>query len=330
MPRNDQITRQWLLLRQLESSTRGLTLAQLAEALPPDAPRHLRTLRRDLEALEASGVPLVTNRVDGHVRWRLLEGYRQVPVIPFSPTELMALVVSRRLLSPLQGTQLHGAMESALNKVAAALPRTNQALVGQLQSIFAVGVGSHKTYKTHRATIDQLTDAISRQRTVQLRYYTASRDTTTRREVDPYRLWLAAGGLYLIAYCHLRRAIRIFAIERIRTLTITDHSYQIPLGFDMAHYVQDALTVMRGPRTDVLLVFDKPTAAWVQDRIWHPSQELTRLKDGRLQLRLQVAYGRELIGWILSFGSGVEVVTPNRLRKAVQAEAEIIFMATRP
>jgi predicted DNA-binding transcriptional regulator YafY len=36
-----------------------------------------------------------------------------------------------------------------------------------------------------------------------MRYYSASRDHTSRREVDPYHLWFAAGGLYLIANCHL-------------------------------------------------------------------------------------------------------------------------------
>lgn len=61
MPRNDQVTRQWLLLRKLEQS-RGATLQELAASLPEDLSRHHRTVRRDLEALEAAGVPLVTER----------------------------------------------------------------------------------------------------------------------------------------------------------------------------------------------------------------------------------------------------------------------------
>ncbi len=50
MSRNDQVTRQWLLLQKLES-TRGVTLQELAEALPEDLSRHPRTIRRDLEAV---------------------------------------------------------------------------------------------------------------------------------------------------------------------------------------------------------------------------------------------------------------------------------------
>jgi hypothetical protein len=52
MPRNDQVTRQWHLLRLLESS-RGFTLDEIITRLPADYPHHGRTVRRDLEALEA-------------------------------------------------------------------------------------------------------------------------------------------------------------------------------------------------------------------------------------------------------------------------------------
>ena len=98
-----------------------------------------------------------------------------------------------------------------------------------------------------------------------MRYYSASRDTTNRREVDPYRLWYAAGALYLVGYCHLRRDVRLFAVERIRSLTITNHPCQMPLEFDLEAYMRDALVIMRGKPIEVELLFDRPTMAWVKD-----------------------------------------------------------------
>ena len=56
MARNNQVVRQWHLLRRLEGSA-TLTLHELAAGLPDDLPKHLRTLRRDLEALETAGFP---------------------------------------------------------------------------------------------------------------------------------------------------------------------------------------------------------------------------------------------------------------------------------
>ncbi len=323
MSRNDQVTRQWLLLKKLESA-RGVTLQELADSLPEDLSRHPRTIRRGLEALEVR-FPLVTEQGAGQTRWRLMDGYRQVPPLALSPTELMALVFSRDLLKPLDGTEIKASLDSAFNKAVAVLPPEGATYVRQMQGNFSVGVGPHKTYRQHRHTIEQLTRAIAQARTVQMRYYSASSDTTSRREVDPYRLWYVDGGLYLIAYCHRRRDVRMFAVDRIRSLTITTHPCQMPLGFDLDAYVQDALVVMRGKPIEVELLFDRLTAAWVKDRQWHPSQRLSVGKGRRLIMTLRVADTRELLGWILHFGSGVRVIRPELLRERVREEAQKIF-----
>jgi predicted DNA-binding transcriptional regulator YafY len=330
MPRNDQVIRLLRLLQALEGSRRGLTLDELLQALPEDFARHPRTLRRDLVALELADVPLVHERIDGVSRWRLMDGFRAIHLPAFSPTELMALVLSRHVMKPLEGTQVQTALDSALKKAAEALPPAGRDLAERLHGLFSVGLGPHKSYRLHRETVDRLTQAIAHKKTVQLRYFSASRVKTTRREVDPYRLWYASGGLYLIAYCHLRKEPRLFAVERIKSLTLTDHPYQLPIGFDLEHFVEDALTVMRGPRIEVELLFDKPTAAWAKDRVWHPSQKIETLKGGRMRMTLAVADTRELLGWMLSFGAGVEVVRPDSLKTAVRREAKKILEGTEP
>jgi predicted DNA-binding transcriptional regulator YafY len=329
MPRNDQVTRQWHLLRTLEASREGVTLQGLADGLPAEFSRHPRTIRRDLEALEAAGFPLLTERVDGRgVVWKLMEGFRRVPALAFSPTELMALTFSRGLLRPLEGTQLQAALDSALSKAATALPPAAHDYLTQLDGLFAIGLSPHVSYRQHKATIDRLTEAITKRRTVQLRYFTASRNTTTRREVDPYRLWYSNGALYLVAHCHLRDSVRLFAVERIRTCTLTPHAFQLPLHFDLEAYVGDALRVMRGKPVTVELLFDKATTAWVKDRTWHPSQQTTLEKGGRLRMTLTVAATPELVGWLLGFGGGVTILRPPDLREAVRSTAERILERT--
>ncbi len=328
MPRNDQAVRQLMVLRRLESSRNGLTLEQLAEGLDPSATRHARTLRRDLDAIESAGYPLLTERVDGRTRWKLLDGVRNAPALRLSPTELMALTLSRRLIAPLEGTAVHASLQSALSKASAALPLEGLALVQQLEGSFSVGLGPHKRYKRHREVVERVTQAIAEKQRIQMRYDSVSRGRVTRREVDPYRLWYASGGLYLVGYCHIRNEPRMFAVERIKSVTLTDRPYQIPLHFDFDAFVEDSLTVMRGPRIDVELEFDKPTSAWAKDRVWHPSQKLKRLPSGKMKMALAVADSRELVGWILSFGSGVRVMKPESLRRAVEEEATKIVASS--
>jgi len=139
MPRNDQVTRQWYLLRKLESS-RGAALQELVSSLPDDFPKNSRTIRRDLEALERAGFPLVTEHSDGQTRWKLMEGFRNIPALGFSPTELMSLIFSRNLLKPLAGTEIQSSLDSALNKAAAALPPQGHDYVRQMERIRSIAI----------------------------------------------------------------------------------------------------------------------------------------------------------------------------------------------
>jgi len=99
----------------------------------------------------------------------------------------------------------------------------------------------------------------------------------------------------------------------------------MPLGFDLDAYVRDVLVVMRGKPIEVELLFERSTAAWAKDRQWHQSQQCTVHKDGRVTMRLQVADTRELVGWVLHFGSGAWVIEPQSLREKVQEEARKII-----
>ena len=225
--------------------------------------------------------------------------------------------------SQVSRTRLKTAVDSALAKINSALPPSGLDFVRQMREFFSVGLGPHKAYTHHREVLERLSRTVAERRTVQIRYYSASRGRTTRREVDPYHLWFAAGGLYLIAYCHIRRDVRMFAVERIRSLTVTAHAFQLPLGFDAEAYVEAALVVMRGRLIEVELAFDRATAAWARDRVWHPSQHLVSTRAG-LRMRLRVADMRELTGWVLSFGRGARVIRPAALRERVRQEARAV------
>ncbi len=323
MSRNDQVTRQWMLLQRLENA-KGMTLSQLAASLPEDYACHPRTIRRDLEALQTR-FPLVQDRIDGEAYWKLLEGFRNLPTLTFSTTEVLALFFSRNLLKPLEGTYMKDSLDSAFYKVAAAFPAEGLSYVEHLQENFPIRPGPHKVYLRHHRTIEQITRAIVRQHTLQMRYFSASQNRTQERSLDPYRLWYAAGALYLVGYCHERKDVRMFAVDRIRSLAISSNSFQPLPDFDFNAYIQDAFLAMRGKPIDVELLFSPSAASWAKDQIWHPSQRSVLRKDGRLRMTLHVSDTPELLGWILHFASEVQVVRPESLREKLRQEARRIL-----
>lgn len=320
MARGDSIVRQWYLLSKFGNPC-GATLSELMGTVPGEYFRYLRTLRRNLEYL-GFFLSISTERIDGPTRWRFIDGYRYLLSLSFSLSELMAQIFSRDLLRPLDGTEIHKSLEAAFNKARAILPPEGMNHVRQMQRYLSANLGQHKLYREHRETIELLNQAVAEKRSVQMRYYSGSRYTTRRREVDPYRLWYSGGAFYLVGYCHIRKEARLFAVDQIRSLAITEHTCQMPLGFDLDAYIQEALVVMRVDPIEVELLLCRKRAAWAGDPQWHPCQQVTQLKDGRMRLRLRVSDTPELLRRVLNFGAGVQVVSPPSLRNLVKEEAK--------
>ena len=117
MGRNSELIRQWTLLRQL-ATTRTNTIPKLAEDLHVTT----RTIRRDLAALQTAGFPIYDDIVNGTKFWRMdpkAPGALARSGLTFA--ELCALYFSRALLECFAGTPMLNDLQSALDKVEAAL-----------------------------------------------------------------------------------------------------------------------------------------------------------------------------------------------------------------
>ena len=117
MPHESPLTRQWILLRSLSARRYGATVKELAEELEVG----LKTIRRDLTALQAAGLPVEETVLSrGLKRWRI-DPERWQPSLGFAFDEAVALYIARRLLEPLAGTPFWSAAQSALKKTRATL-----------------------------------------------------------------------------------------------------------------------------------------------------------------------------------------------------------------
>jgi len=78
--------------------------------------------------------------------------------------------------------------------------------------------------------------------------------------------------------------VRIFAVERIRHLALTDDRFTVRPDFDFAAYTRDAFGLMRDEAVTVRVRFRRDQAKYVRERLWHPSQHLEDHADGSLTL----------------------------------------------
>ncbi|MGH2369823.1 MAG: WYL domain-containing protein, partial [Chloroflexota bacterium] len=185
----------------------------------------------------------------------------------------------------------------------------------------AVGAKLQAPAAEHVALIQR---ALLERRRLDLRYYSMSRDEENRRQVDPYHLTVFEGGFYLVGYCHLRKTERIFAVERIRELKALATHFTVRPGFNAEEYLKHAWGIVKGEIVPVKVIFSRSVARYVRDRLWHPSQKLRELPDGRLELSLRVADTLEVRRWILGYGPDAEVVEPGTLREFLRQDAEVL------
>src|SRR5690606_4356687 len=146
--RGDQLARQWKLIQRLARSRWGAGLDDLAAEL--ECVR--RTVYRDLDALMQAGFPVVSERRDGRVYYRLLDTF-QLGDVPFTPDEILALAFGEDLLRSLEGTVFHDSIRSALDKIRASLGPEVGAFLARLGESFRVLPGPHENYAAMRDAI---------------------------------------------------------------------------------------------------------------------------------------------------------------------------------
>ncbi len=198
--RGDQLARQWRVIRAIEASNTGLTVAEIAEREETG----IRTIYRDLDALQSAGFPLYTEKVDKANRWTFVDTYKFKIPAPFTLTELMSLYFYKDLVRVFKGTPFHDSMDSVFKKIQSTLPPQALRYLDQMQSVFHVGIRPYKDYAQFREILNRVNQAATECRRVEMVYHSLHRKEKTLRKVDPYKVWFYDGTIYLIGLCHLR------------------------------------------------------------------------------------------------------------------------------
>jgi predicted DNA-binding transcriptional regulator YafY len=166
-----------------------------------------------------------------------------------------------------------------------------------------------------------LSTAVVCRHRLEMIYWTASRDETTRRTFDPYDLALVEDGWYAVGYCHLRREVRVFAVQRVRSVRPTGESFDRPADFRVEDYMQGSFRAVRGDGDyRVVLRFAPAVARRIAEKQWHPSQAIEPQPDGGLILTMRLSSLVEVKRWVLSWGAACEVIGPHMLQEDLANE----------
>jgi len=165
-----------------------------------------------------------------------------------------------------------------------------------------------------------LTTCASEKRCVDMTYKARNAGKPSSRTVDPYGLVFYEGIWIVIGYCHAKKAIRSFALDRIVDLKERWRYFTPMDGFDLKEYLSHSWGIVDDKEVSLRVRFASEIADYILRKIWHPSEKKTVLPDGSVECTYTVAGTIEIKQWIYSWLPHAEVLEPAWLREQVRKE----------
>ena len=309
--RNVQIVRTLSILRDLDRSD-GVDLYELSERYGTN----VRTIRRDLEGLQAVGLPLAEEEgVGKRKRWRVAYKDKLGKLADlFEVTHYLALRVAMDSGVGRQ-SNLFTTLEDLADKIEEHLGPAERK---QLQNI-AAAFHSYEKFAYREKAADlfwPIISAIAGRRMCRV-VYRAPRADAKDKEIRllPLRMFLYQQAVYLHAYVPKHGEVITLNLQRMVDVKVLDDVGTVPPGYQPDKLEASAFGVFVGKTTvEFVLRFDAEVAPYIRERTWHPSEKTRALPEGGLELRFSCSPSYEVTSWVASWREHVEVIGPASLR----------------
>ncbi len=216
----------------LLQANRLTTATKLAEKFEVS----VRTIYRDIRALEQAGVPILTEEGKGY---KLMPGYTLPPTM-LSDEEAQALLTAEKLLTKTRDASLIKNYQNALIKIKGILPSDNKERMHFLEERIVV-IQPQNTNSNFLSTI-QL--SLTKRHLLRINYQTLYKKENTLRFVEPHGLFHTHDKWILIAWCRLREDFRSFRIDQIQSMELTTQPFE-DRDFDLEKYLRNQVKWLR-------------------------------------------------------------------------------------
>ena len=196
---------------------------QTARSLAQKLQVSVRTIYRDVQDLQLSGVPILGEAGLGYTLRRDYD----LPPLMFNPREITALVLGSRMVAAWGDTELASAANDALRKIEAVLTPELRDRIDAVR-LYAPALGSRVDDST-RELLERLRLAIERSQIVEAAYCD-ERAQVTERRLRPMALLFWGNVWTLVAWCELRVDFRSFRVDRFKTLWMLEESFEQERG----------------------------------------------------------------------------------------------------
>lgn len=252
----------------------------------------------------------------GRKTYYIYRGKKSVP--PAGAVTMLVLGMYPQLRGAMKSS-IKAAMQSIFSHSLSGLS-TFAGILSELEHVVYVSGAFTADPRKSEAMIREILRAIRENKRVRISYLRTYDGAVTEREVEPHGLLCRLNNWYLTGRCTMRRQRRVFLLPNIKDLTVIEDSfYSIPPGFSLKETYHDVWGTWTddecGDLETVRLEVCAGPAERFRHNLFHESQQVRELPDGRLEVSYLLTGAQEMIPWLMSWGGAVQVLEPAWLRK---------------
>jgi len=282
-----------------------------------------RTLFRDLQALQAAGVPYTHSDKHGY----RIEPSFFLPPVNLKVHETLGLMLLARSAEHQKHQPLYNAAIDAVRKLAATLPAPYREVASDLMDNVSVAGGATSMVQKDADHFAAFQRAIDERRVCRMTYNSLHDKGRIETKLHPYQLHFAVRAWYVAGHSVMHDEVRIFKLARIADLEVTSRRFTPDGSFDLRKHLGHAWSLIpEGREYAIELDFSPKVATNVSEIRWHHTQRHEILPDGRCRMRFTIDGLNEITWWLLGYGDQVYVRKPAALRRRLaemhQAAAE--------
>ena len=277
----------------------------------------VRTVYRDVKALMEAGVPIGSEAGTGYF---IVDGYHLPPVM-FSQEEAGAMMMAGKLVEQMTDQSVRTAFDGALMKIKAVLNEAQKDHLESLQDHIEVLKPKMSLPAQKGYFLSDLQKAVVNKQVIQLSYASNHQNELTRREIEPIGLFYYSSAWHLIAWCRLRNGFRDFRCDRIKELKPTDVIFE-PRSISTMQEYFNSLQQANVEMQSATVLFEKKEAMYVSNSKHYFGFISEEEVEGQLRMKFLTADMQLLARWLLSYGKGVEIESPDELKNIMQGLVE--------
>jgi predicted DNA-binding transcriptional regulator YafY len=271
----------------------------------------LRTVYRDIRALEEAGIPIGAEAGYGY----FLDNEYHLPPVMFTNEEAGSILLAGKFIEQQGDKQVSTHFSDALYKIKSVLKTAGKDYLENLEERISVYQPTINDSGSNTLFIDKIQGALSSRKKLKMLYTSSYKKEETHRIVQPVGLVYYSLTWHLIAYCELREDYRDFRLDRITSIVVIDDKYDIDSLSTINEYF-DNLILPEGAE-EIKLLFTKESFAEIESRKYYFGYIKHEEKDDKILATFLNTDYKYIARWLVTLGNQVEILQPEELRSAV-------------